>query len=52
MAPNLSIEADTSFDYATHIDSLLRQDEVARDLAEDDESGDAADDRGPDRRER
>jgi ribosome-binding factor A len=30
--PVLSIEADTSFDYATHIDSLLRRDEVARDL--------------------
>jgi ribosome-binding factor A len=47
MAPNLSIEADTSFDYATHIDSLLRRDEVVRDLAEDDEDeesgGDTAD---------
>jgi ribosome-binding factor A len=36
--PNLTIEPDTSFDYATHIDSLLRRDEVARDL--DDEAGD------------
>jgi len=33
--PNLAIEADTSFEYATHIDSLLRRDEVARDLAGD-----------------
>jgi ribosome-binding factor A len=34
--PILSIEADTSFDYATHIDSLLRKSEVARDLSGDD----------------
>jgi ribosome-binding factor A len=34
--PNLSIEADTSFEYATHIDSLLRRSEVARDLTGDD----------------
>ena len=39
--PILSIEADTSFDYATHIDTLLRQSEVSRDLeAKDDESDD------------
>jgi ribosome-binding factor A len=33
--PNLMIEPDTSFDYATHIDTLLRQREVARDLDEE-----------------
>lgn len=32
-APMVSFEADTSFDYASHIDSVLRRDEVARDLA-------------------
>ena len=37
--PNLTIEPDTSFDYATHIDSLLRRSEVARDL---DDEGDEA----------
>lgn len=45
--PILSIEADTSFDYATHIDSLLRQSEVSRDLEPhdgDDESGGDKDD--------
>jgi ribosome-binding factor A len=44
--PILTIEPDTSFDYATHIDSLLRQSEVARDLDEpsdEDESDDSAD---------
>jgi ribosome-binding factor A len=47
MVPNLSIEADTSFDYATHIDTLLRQGEVARDLEpEDDDRGDGSDDEG------
>jgi ribosome-binding factor A len=38
--PNLSIEADTSFDYATHIDSLLRRSEVVRDLTADDSEED------------
>jgi ribosome-binding factor A len=47
MVPNLSIEADTSFDYATHIDSLLRRDEVVRDLGSDhDGSDDESDDEG------
>jgi ribosome-binding factor A len=41
--PILSIEPDTSFDYATHIDSLLRQSEVARDLDDDEPEDDAAD---------
>ncbi|MGE5538352.1 MAG: 30S ribosome-binding factor RbfA [Gemmatimonas sp.] len=36
--PILTIEPDTSFDYATHIDTLLRQREVARDLDEDDDA--------------
>lgn len=39
LVPNLSIEADTSFEYATHIESLLRRGDVARDLpAETDET--------------
>jgi len=37
--PNLMIEPDTSFDYATHIDTLLRQSEVARDLDDDSDDG-------------
>lgn len=32
-APTLSFEADTSFDYASHIDEILHRPEVARDLA-------------------
>ena len=32
-APNLSFEADTSFEHAARIDALLHQPEVARDLA-------------------
>lgn len=49
MVPNLSIEADTSFDYATHIDSLLRRGEVARDLAPEDGKSDEEPDEGPGR---
>ena len=42
--PILSIAADTSFDYATHIDSLLRKSEVVRDLpADQDETDDDGD---------
>ena len=37
--PNLTFEADASFDYAGHIDSLLHEPDVARDL--DDGAGDA-----------
>jgi ribosome-binding factor A len=33
VAPDLSFQADTSIDYAMHVDELLRQPEVARDLA-------------------
>ena len=32
VAPDLSFQADTSIDYAMHVDTLLRQPEVARDL--------------------
>ena len=32
VAPDLSFMADTSIDYAMHVDSLLRNPEVARDL--------------------
>lgn len=32
-APTLSFEADTSFDYAHHIDNILHSPEVARDLS-------------------
>jgi len=31
-APDLSFQADTSIDYAMHVDELLRAPEVARDL--------------------
>ncbi len=34
-APNLSFQADTSIDYAAHVDELLRAPEVARDLEHD-----------------
>jgi ribosome-binding factor A len=33
LAPNLSFQADTTLDYAMHVDALLRQPAVARDLA-------------------
>jgi len=33
VAPDLSFQADTSIDYAMHVDELLRAPEVARDLA-------------------
>jgi ribosome-binding factor A len=33
VAPDLSFQADTSIDYAMHVDELLRTPEVARDLA-------------------
>ena len=32
VAPDLSFQADTSIDYAMHVDGLLRKPEVARDL--------------------
>ena len=32
VAPDLSFQADTSIDYAMHVDGLLRQPDVARDL--------------------
>ena len=32
VAPDLSFQADTSIDYAMHVDELLRQPVVARDL--------------------
>ena len=46
-APDLSFQADTSIDYAMHVDGLMRAPEVARDLAarrpaEADPAGDAA----------
>lgn len=47
-APALSFEADTSFEVASRIDSLLQSPEVARDLAprleEDAEGGEGLDD--------
>ena len=36
--PTLSFEADTSFEYADHINRLLQEPEVARDLGADDDS--------------
>jgi ribosome-binding factor A len=33
MAPDLSFQADTSIDYAMHVDALLRAPDVARDLS-------------------
>ncbi len=33
VAPDLSFQADTSIDYAMHVDGLMRKPEVARDLA-------------------
>ena len=35
VAPDLSFQADTSIDYAMHVDSLLRAPDVARDLGKD-----------------
>lgn len=46
-APTLSFEADTSFDYASHIDSILHRPEVARDLT-DRVNGDDHDDEDED----
>lgn len=34
VAPDLSFQADTSIDYAMHVDELLRAPDVARDLGE------------------
>jgi ribosome-binding factor A len=34
-APDLAFQADTSIDYAAHVDDLLRAPEVARDLKRD-----------------
>ena len=36
VAPDLSFQADTSIDYAMHVDELLRAPEVARDLSKND----------------
>ncbi len=33
VAPDISFQADTSIDYAMHVDALLRAPDVARDLA-------------------
>ena len=35
VAPDLSFVADTSIDYAMHVDELLRAPDVARDLKRD-----------------
>lgn len=40
-APTLGFEADTSFDYAGHIATLLHRPEVARDLGPRDDEGEA-----------
>jgi len=37
VAPDLSFQADTSIDYAMHVDKLLRAPDVARDLNAPDE---------------
>src|SRR4051812_37603811 len=42
--PTLSFEADTSFEYADHINRLLQEPEVARDLSGDDLDDDEDDD--------
>lgn len=47
VAPELSFQADTSIDYAMHVDELLRAPEVARDLARSD-AGKPADETGSD----
>lgn len=44
--PQLSFQADTSFDYAQKINTLMHQDAVARDLADDKDSDDDDTDRG------
>lgn len=38
--PRLKFETDTSFDYATHIDDILKDERVARDLREDESDSD------------
>lgn len=40
-SPTLKFLADPSFDEASHIDSVLRRPEVARDLVRDDDADDA-----------
>lgn len=40
VAPDLSFQADTSIDYAMHVDELLRAPDVARDLGKDVSSND------------
>jgi ribosome-binding factor A len=42
--PTLSFEADTSFEYADHINRLLHDPEVARDLGSDDDADDEDED--------
>ncbi len=44
--PTLSFEADTSFEYADHINRLLHDPEVARDLATSDDENDEDEDDG------
>jgi ribosome-binding factor A len=44
--PTLSFEADTSFEYADHINRLLHDPEVARDLATGDDADDEDEDDG------
>ena len=46
VTPELSFQADTSIDYAMHVDELLRTPEVARDLAKSD-PGTPADETDP-----
>lgn len=46
VAPDLSFQADTSIDYAMHVDELLRTPEVARDLVSNDR-GKPADETDP-----
>ena len=41
-APDLSFQADTSIDYAMHVDTLLRAPGVARDLQETGRRGDGS----------
>ncbi len=43
-APNLSFEADTSFEHAARIETILHQPEVARDLAAPQEQDDLGED--------
>ncbi|WP_343714635.1 30S ribosome-binding factor RbfA [Inquilinus sp.] len=44
--PQLSFQADTSFDYAQKINTLLHQDVIARDLTDDKDPDDADDANG------